>query len=200
MSKSLVIGLTGSTGAGKSTVSGYLAARGFYIIDADRLSRRAVELGSAVLAALADRFGDDVLKPDGTLNRTVLAARAFADPAETAALNAIVHPEVIRLLQEELEAAKRRGEPTIVLDVPLLFQTGLETLCDCTVAVTAAPEVRCRRICRRDGLTEKQAQLRMAAQPEDEYYARRATVTLVNDTDEPALQAAVKAWLDRIGR
>lgn len=200
MSESLVIGLTGSIGSGKSTVSRQLAALGWYIIDADVLSRRAVEPGSVALNALAERFGADVLRQDGTLDRAALAERAFASPEETAALNSIVHPEVIRLLHEELEAAKHRGESTIVLDVPLLFQTGLESLCDCTVAVTATPDVRRRRICLRDGLTAEQAQRRMEAQPPDSYYTQRATDTLVNDGDEVSLNHAIEAWLNRIGR
>ena len=134
MTKSLVIGLTGSIGSGKSTVSRLFAARGFCIIDADILARRAVEPGTEALAALVKRFGKDVLRADGSLDRALLAERAFATAEATAELNAIVHPAVIRLLREELDAAKHRGEAVIVLDVPLLFQTGLEALCDRIVA------------------------------------------------------------------
>lgn len=200
MTKSLVIGLTGSIGSGKSTVSRLFAARGFCIIDADILARRVVEPGTEALAALVKRFGKDVLRADGSLDRALLAERAFATAEATAELNAIVHPAVIRLLREELDAAKHRGEAVIVLDVPLLFQTGLEALCDRTVVVTAPPEVRRSRICVRDGLTEEQAQLRMNVQPADAYYTQRASDTLVNDGDETALQSAVEELCRRIGR
>lgn len=200
MNNSLVIGLTGSIGSGKSTVSRLLAEKGYYLIDADRLARQAVEPGTEALTALAERFGAAVLLPDGSLNRAALAERAFATAEATAALNAIVHPAVIRLLKEQLAAAKDRGEAVIVLDVPLLFQAGLETLCDRTVAVTAPPGVRRRRICARDGLSPEQAQKRMDVQPPDIYYTQHATDTVVNDGDETALRQAVEEVCRRIGR
>lgn len=200
MNKSLVIGLTGSIGSGKSSVSRLFAMRGYYIIDADVLARRAVEPGTKALLQLVERFGAEVLRADGTLDRAALAERAFATPESTAELNAIVHPAVIRLLNEELENAKARGEATIVLDVPLLFQTGLEVLCDCTVAVTAPPEIRLDRICRRDGLSTEQAQRRMNAQPPDIYYTQHATETVVNDSTEEALKQAVEVLCCRLER
>ncbi len=193
MSKTFVVGLTGSTGAGKSEVSRLLAARGWFIIDADALARRAVERGSAALKALTERFSDAILHEDGTLDRAALAATAFASEEATAALNAIVHPAVIALLQDELKAARERGERMVVLDVPLLFQTGLESLCDLTIAVTAPPALRCERICLRDGLTAEQAGARMGAQPPDAYYADRAARVIENDGDRERLSAAVAA-------
>lgn len=200
MSNSLVIGLTGSIGSGKSTVSRLFAAKGFHIIDADVLARQAVEPGTGALTALAERFGGDVLRSDGRLDRAVLAERAFATTEATADLNAIVHPAVIGLLKEQLAAAQNHGEAVIVLDVPLLFQTGLESLCDRTVAVTASPEVRRGRICARDGLSSEQAQKRMDVQPPDIYYTQRATDTLINDSDEAALSQAVEELCRHIGR
>ena len=98
MNKSLVIGLTGSIGSGKSTVSRLFAEKGWYIIDADVLARQAVEPGTAALTAIAERFGNAVLRSDGSLDRAALAERAFATAGATADLNAIVHPAVIRLL------------------------------------------------------------------------------------------------------
>ncbi len=191
MSEPLVIGLTGSTGAGKSEVSRLLLARGFAVIDADVLARRAVEPGMPALGAIAERFTAAVLREDGSLDRAALAAVAFASPEATADLNAIVHPAVIRLLHEELKMATRNGARVVVLDVPLLFQSGLDALCAWTVAVTAPPEVRRERIRARDGLSEEQANARMQAQPADAYYAERATYTLVNDADREALRRRV---------
>ncbi len=200
MNNTLVIGLTGSIGSGKSTVSRQFAERGCYIIDADVLARVAVEPGSKALSAIAARFGDDVISLDGTLNRAALANRVFVSETETAALNAIVHPEVIRLMKSELDAAKQRGEAVVVLDVPLLFQAGLESLCGRTVAVSASPEVRLQRICARDGFTPEQAKLRMNAQPADIYYTERATDVIRNDGDEAELRAAVAQLCERFGR
>lgn len=192
MNNTVVIGLTGSTGAGKSEVSRLLAARGAYIIDADVLARRAVEPGTPALAAIARRFSPAVLKPDGTLDRAALAAEAFASPEATQALNGIVHPAVIAMMKDELTAARERGERVVVLDVPLLFQSGCETLCDLTVAVSAPPSLRRQRICDRDGLSVAQAEARMRAQPPDAYYTSRATYTVENGGDRASLCAAVE--------
>lgn len=200
MNNTLVIGLTGSTGAGKSTVSRMLSEDGFYVIDADALAREAVAPGSPCLRAVAERFSPSVLNKDGSLNRTALAQMAFATPAATEALNAIVHPTVIAMMNERLTAAQKRGERTVLLDVPLLFQTHTESLCDSTLAITAPPSVRCARICERDGLTHAQALARMNAQPPDSYYAARATHTLENTGDLSALRKAVDDWRRSIGR
>ncbi len=200
MSKTLVIGLTGSTGSGKSEVSRRLAARGCFVIDADVLARRVVQPHTPTLAALVERFSDAILNADGSLNRAALAAVAFATPETTAALNAIVHPAVIVLLKEELAAACAREEQTVVLDVPLLFQTGLESLCDVTLAVTAMPSVRRERIRARDGLSAEQAAQRMGVQPPDTYYAERATYILENNGSLVALDERLDAILNRLGR
>lgn len=199
MTDTIVIGLTGSTGAGKSEVSRRLAARGYTIIDADVLARRAVEPGTTALTQLVERFSDAILREDGTLDRAALAAIAFASPEATAELNAIVHPAVIAMLHADLKAARERGDEVVVLDVPLLFQTGLETLCDVTVAVTATPAIRLARICARDGIDETQASARMSAQPTDSYYAERATYSIENNGSAEELQTAVDALCRRIG-
>ena len=178
MSNRLIIGLTGSTGSGKSEVSRLLASKGCHVVDADKLAHRVTEKGSPALSRIAERFSAAVLCEDGTLNRAELAKRAFATPQDTADLNAIVHPAVIELMKQEIARSQSR---VIVLDVPLLFQSGTDALCDTTVAVTAPPAVREARICKRDGLTTEQAQWRMQAQPSDAYYAERATHVIVND-------------------
>ncbi len=200
MADTLVIGLTGSTGAGKSEVSRRFAECGYTIIDADVLARRAVEPHTDALAQLVNRFSDAILQKDGSLDRAALAAVAFATPEATAAMNAIVHPAVIALLHRDLEAAKQRDVAVVVLDVPLLFQTGLESLCDHTVAVTAPPAVRLARICARDGITEEQGAARMRAQPMDKYYAERATYVIENNGSVEQLHAAVDDVCRRIGR
>lgn len=200
MNKTTVIGLTGPTGAGKSAVACRLAAVGATVIDADVLARRVVEPGEAALTQLVERFSEAILAPDGTLDRAALAKIAFASEDATADLNAIVHPAVIERMSADLEEAKRRGVRIVVLDVPLLFQAGLETLCDLTVAVTAPDAVRKERICRRDTLTEEAAAARMNAQPPAEYYTSRADHVIDNGGDEVLLDMAVTALLREVGR
>ena len=198
MSKTPVIGLTGTTGAGKSEVSRLLREYGCTVVDADELARRAVEPGTAALSAIVERFSRAVLRDDGSLDRAALAAAAFASRESTEALNAIVHPAVIAMMEAELNRARERGDKAVVLDVPLLFQSGTDALCDTTVAVTASPEVRRLRICARDGLSEEQANARMQAQPAEEYYVERAAYVIENNGDKQALQAAVKTWFDGV--
>ena len=200
MRDTVVIGLTGSTGSGKSTVSCQLKERGYKIIDADVLARRVVEPDTPALKALVERFSPSILCADGSLDRAALAEIAFTSPEATADMNGIIHPAVIERMQHDLDAARASGERTIVLDVPLLFQTGLERLCDMTIAVTAPPAVRLARICARDGITEEQARARMKAQPADSYYAERATYTIANNATASELHTAVEDICRRIGR
>lgn len=195
-----VVGLTGPTGAGKSTVADSWRALSVPVIDADRIAHQVTEPGSPCLAALAEAFSPAILDPDGTLNRKALAERAFASPEATKALNAITHPAIVALIQQELEDAADAGHPVAVVDAPLLFEAGVDALCHHIVAVTAPTEERLARIRQRDGLTEEQAGKRMAAQPEEAFYCRPGVTVLHNDGDVAALQAmAITLWQNREG-
>ena len=191
-----VLGLTGPTGAGKGVVGELLAARGACIIDTDRLAREVVQAGSPCLSQLCDRFGQDILRADGSLDRAALAKKAFADPAEKAALEAITHPAIIARSKEILASA---DAPVAVIDAPLLFESGMDALCDATLAVTAPAAVRMARIMRRDGIDEAAARLRMNAQPDEQFYRSRATHTLENDGDLQALAAQLETLIQAMG-
>lgn len=197
MANLFIIGLTGPTGAGKSEASRVFYKLGAYIIDADVLSRRAVEKGSPCLEELVQHFSEDILNSDGTLNRAALAKKAFSSPKQTQILNSIVHPAVIRMVKEEVNAATKRGYRVSVIDAPLLFQAGLEEICDITVAVTAPSEERLKRICIRDGLNHQQAVERMNAQPDERYYTDRATYTIKNTGDLDALKGQLLSVWDK---
>ncbi len=198
MNELFVIGLTGPTGSGKSTVARVLEEKGCRLIDADELSRKAVEPHTDCLAALVKAFSPDILNEDGTLNRPALAKRAFATPELTALLNSIVHPCVIQMTDDLLKLARREHCSVAVIDAPLLFQAGMGAICHCTVAVLAPTEQRLQRICARDGITSQQAKLRMAAQPDDDYYRSRATVVLHNNGDLLSLQEAANRFFEQI--
>lgn len=187
-----ILGLTGPTGAGKGAVGRLLAQRGALVIDTDLLAREVVEKGSACLAALAEHFGQDILHPDGTLNRAALAAKAFADPAEKDMLEAITHPAIIARTHEILTDAR---ESLAVIDAPALFESGMDAICDVTLAVLAPADVRLGRIMARDGIAEQAARLRMNAQPEEAFYRDRADYTLINDGDEALLDERLCALL-----
>lgn len=199
MAELYTIGLTGPTGAGKSEVATIMRAReGWMVIDADEISREVVAVGSPTLAALTDRFSADILKADGSLDRKRLAAIAFASPEQTEALNAIVHPAVIREIRKQRREAASHGFRFVVIDAPLLIQAGVDVLCDCTVAVVATPEKRLERICQRDSISEEQARLRMSTQWSDEEFADQVTYTVYNLGDRVQLHIAARELCDKI--
>lgn len=190
------LGLTGSIGAGKSTVAGLLRARGLTVLDADA-EARAVTGDPAVLAEIGPAFPGVVR--GGVLNRAALAAVAFADPARLATLNAIVHPRVRDSMRALEEAAAARGEAWTVQDVPLLFEGGLETQMDAVLLVDAPLEVRVNRVVTRSGLSAQEVLARDARQMPAAEKRGRATLVLDNAGDLAALEAQVDAALARLG-
>ena len=183
-----VVGLTGPTGAGKSTVADAWRQAGIPIVDADEMARRVVEPHSPCLAALTATFTDAILNADGTLDRRELARRAFADPSATKTLNDITHPAIMAAIRQELENLADNGHALAVLDAPLLFEAGADALCDRVIAVTAPAEMRLARIMARDGIDRDAALLRMHAQPDDAFYTRDGVTVLVNDKTPDALR------------
>lgn len=160
----LVIALTGNIAAGKSSVARHFAAWGATVIDADALAREAVAPGTDALRAIAARWGPAVLQADGTLDRAALRAVVFADAAERAALDAILHPEVGRRRAAALAAARARGERLVICDIPLLFEAGLGGTVDGVVLVDAPAALRRERLLRERGLSPAQADAMIAAQ------------------------------------
>ncbi|MFF6831077.1 dephospho-CoA kinase [Streptomyces sp. NPDC012438] len=194
----LKVGLTGGIGAGKSEVSRLLVSYGAVLIDADRIAREVVEPGTPGLAAVVEAFGDDVLTPEGTLDRPKLGSFVFADAERLATLNAIVHP-LVGARSAELESRAETGD-VVVHDVPLLTENGLAPLYDLVVVVDASPETQLDRLVRLRGMDEPEARARMAAQATR---ARRLAVAdLVIDNDGPldALEPQVRKVWDELAR
>jgi dephospho-CoA kinase len=189
----LLAALTGNIASGKSTVAALLAQRGATIIDADVLARRAVEPGSAALRAIVDRWGAGVVAEDGTLDRAGLRRIVFGRPGELEALNAIVHPEVARLRDEEVAAARARGDRIIICDIPLLFEAGLEDGFDRIILVDAPPEVRLDRLVRDRGMDAAEARRMIAAQMPAEHKRGRVDFIVENVGDRRELDARVGA-------
>ena len=177
-----VIGLTGQTGAGKTTVGSILKEKGYAIIDADIVARKAVE-NPEVIGMLADRFGEDIIK-DGILDRRELARRAFKDKESSEALNAITHPEITRLVAEEIHIAEKNGAKAAVVDAALLFDSCIVAFCDKNISVVADVEVRLERIMKRDLISKDDALLRINAQPPVEYYIEKADIVINNNPDD----------------
>ena len=160
----LTVGLTGGIGSGKSAVSRLLVEHGAVVVDADVVAREVVEPGTPGLARLVEHFGAEILRPDGTLDRAALGARAFSDPEALKALNEIVHPLVGERTAELLEQAKSAGAQVVVHDVPLLVENGLAPVYDAVVVVAATPQTQLDRLVRLRGMSPQEAQQRIDAQ------------------------------------
>jgi len=193
-----VIALTGNIAAGKSLVARRLAALGATIIDADVLAREAVAPGTPALDAIVAHFGAGMLAPDGTLDRTRLRRCVFGDPAARTALNAIVHPEVIRRRDAALAAARARGDSLVVCDIPLLFETGREGEFATVVLVDAPEAVRRERLVRDRGLSPAEAEAMIAAQAPSGPKRAQATLVLDNAGTPAELEAQVDAAWPRL--
>lgn len=193
-----IIGLTGGIGSGKSTVAQLLVQEGWVLVDADRIARDIVEPGQPALAELADAFGEDILQADGTLDRGLLASRAFASREKTDVLNSITHPRIQEETQARFEAARQGGADFVVYDMPLLVDKGLHKDMDATIVVDVDVEERVRRLVEYRGLEEGDARRRIAAQIPDD--VRRAAADFVIDNNGPreALDAQVAGVVEKL--
>lgn len=176
-----VVGLTGGIGSGKTTVAGLLAERGATVVDVDVLAREAVARGTPAFREIVDRFGQAVVTPAGELDRAALADVVFADAERRRSLEEITHPSIAARLEERLTElnAGVEGDPLVILDHPLLVETGAHRRCDAVVVVTAPEEVRVDRLVRRRGMRAADVRARMASQTSDA--VRRAVATHVID-------------------
>ena len=181
--KTYVVGLTGGIGCGKSEAAKYLCSLGAKHIDADAISRSLTADDGAALPELRRIFGDGIFNDDGSLNRRALGDLVFSDVASKRALEGVIHPLVQRQVMDEIAAASAAGIPVTILDVPLLFETGMDVLCDETWTMSVPPEVQIQRVQARDGLSVEQAQARIASQlPMAE---RNARANKVINSDRP---------------
>lgn len=189
-----ILGLTGPTGAGKSTVAEELRRQGCTIIDCDQISREVTTVCTPCLEELRQEFGAEVFEEDGTLNRQRLAKKAFSSAEKTKRLNAITHPWICRRIGEEIQRYRQQGSDggILVLDAPLLLEAGADVFCNQILVVLAPAALRMQRIMRRDNLTESLARARMQAQPEDDFYQEHADICLDGTLDSHALSCHVR--------
>jgi len=189
-----LIGLTGQSGAGKSTAAELFEENGMTVINADALVAEIYESSPACLKSVAASFGADIINPDGTLNRKLLALRAFESKENTALLGAIVHPFVIA---ETLKILKTLSG-TVVFDAPQLFESNMDAVCDVIVSVTADEGVRAGRIIERDGLTREQARERISAQHSEEFFRSHSDYILENNGNIARFKAQTSALIEKI--
>lgn len=196
--KNIIVGLTGQTGAGKSTISHYLSENGVTVIDADQVAREVVDTGSACIADIALEFGCEYINMDGTLNRKKMAKTVFTDKAKLKKLNGLMFPYIIESMMEKLEQLRQEKDGIIVMDAPTLFESGADRECDCVISVTADKDTRLERIIQRDGLTEEEAEERISAQHDEEYYRSRSWQVLENNGDLESLKHQADVLLSQL--
>lgn len=193
-----IIGITGPTGAGKTTALNELIKLGGCIYDADAVYHGLLKNNAALRRELEDRFGP-MTDEAGNFDRKKLGAIVFADSTALADLNAIAHRYVVKAIKAELSRAEEQGFRCAAIDAIALFESGLSDLCQATVAITAPAEIRVRRIMVREGISEEYARSRVAAQHPDEFFTSRCEHTLINDCAAPEEFAArAKALFESI--
>ena len=196
----ILIGLTGNIASGKSEVARMLADRGATVIDADVLAREAVRPETQALRDIVKRWGKDILKKDGSLDRKALRQIVFADQDELDALNRIVHPGVTRLRDREIAIAKERGDPIVVCVIPLLFERNLVEEFDAIVLVDAPRPLRLERMVSTRGLEETEAMNMIVAQMPAELKRARADYVIENNGSLDDLERDVDALWSSLQR
>lgn len=188
----MVIGLTGQTGAGKSTVSNVFVKNGFHLIDADAISRLVVKRGSHCLADLRECFSDTILRPDGELDRQMLASIAFSDHRKLEMLNTIMYPYIMGEILRMIHRYSQQNRKLILLDAPTLFESRADDFCDLIISVVADASIRKQRIMKRDGISAEAAQRRMSVQLTEEFFREHSDTVLENNTSLEELMSAAQ--------
>ena len=177
-----IVGLTGPTGSGKSSLTAVCENLGYTVINCDLVAREAVVKGSNGLNALVKAFGEDILDNDGSLNRGALAKKSFSTKENTELLNKTLLPFIVNLITDKIENCDK-----VVLDAPTLFESGIDKICTKTIAVLADKNTRLARIMSRDSIDEQSALLRINAGKTDDFYKANADVVLHNNGEKQNL-------------
>ncbi|MCG3089381.1 dephospho-CoA kinase [Sporosarcina cyprini] len=194
----MIIGLTGSIASGKSTVAAMLREKGYPIIDADEISRLVVEPGSPVLSEIKDAFGEDVIMEDGQLNRAKLGDLIFNDIEKRQQLNGIIHPAVRKEMLRQKEEWIAKGASTVIMDIPLLFESRLQPFVDRILVVSVTKDLQKSRLMARNGLSEDEAESRISSQLPMEVKERGADAIIDNngtlEATKQQLEAVLAEW------
>jgi len=186
-----VIGLTGGIASGKSTVAQFFRDKNVPVIDADILGHRTYEPGTETFKQVVAAFGEEIVAPDGTIDRKVLGGKVFGKPDELKRLTDIVWPGIRRLAEEELAQLKAAGNEIAVLEAAVLFEAGWEDLVDSIWVVVVDPELAVKRLGERNGLDPEAARARIASQLSNEERIARADIVIENNGTLEALQQRI---------
>ena len=194
-----ILGLTGGIATGKSTVGRFFESQGIPVVDADKGARQVMEPGQAAYHAVVKTFGQEILKDDGTIDRTRLGAIVFNDPAKLSKLNETVHSHVLNWIKEEKDKLIKAGHPLVVLDIPLLYEIGFENEVDAVMVIYVDPETQLKRLMKRDNLSENEAKIRIAAQASIDSKAEKADIVIDNRGGIDETENQLRTWLDNNG-
>ena len=193
-----IIGLTGGIGTGKSEAAKFLASLGAVHLDADAISHELTEPGGEALEPIRAEFGEDVFREDGTLDRRALANITFSDPARKRALEAILHPRIQRDIMRGIDRAAEEGAKVVILDVPLLFETGMDALCDETWVLSADTETQVARVMMRDRVEREQVEARIQNQMPAEEKEKLATQVIPTERPMEKTQAELASMYQQV--
>ncbi len=198
----VILGLTGPSGAGKGALAAAMKKYNVPHLDTDAIYHELLIPPSPCLDALVTAFGTSILRADGSLDRAELAAIVFAPNAPAArltTLNTVTHSFILAETRRRIAAAREAGKPAVLVDAPLLYESGFDAECDAVIAVIAPRKIRLARIMARDRITQEAAALRLDAQKDDAFYTERADFVVINDGDIRSLEAAAARIMDGIG-
>ncbi|MDF2568126.1 MAG: dephospho-CoA kinase [Oscillospiraceae bacterium] len=196
--KAVIIGLTGQSGSGKSTVSDVFKSKGFQVVDADMVARELVSPQSGCLQEIEKNFGNDILNEDRSLNRKKLGDIVFNNKKKLILLNSIMYPAIIEEINRRIARFCSEGAKFIVLDAPTLFESGADAICDVIISVIAPEEMRVKRIINRDKITQEQARSRLSSQHHDDFYKSRSDYIITNDGEITAVEKQTKRIINQI--
>ncbi len=193
-----VIGLTGQSGAGKTTVSRVFSQNGFAVIDADIISREVTQKGQPCLTELSEAFGSDIINSDGTLNRKRLGSIVFSDREKLRQLNGIIYPYIIYRIISRIDELSEEGRELILLDAPTLFEANADDLCDLIISVTADESIRMSRIIARDNITPEAAKKRFESQYSEHFFVNHSDFVIINNKTPDVLAAKAEEVAGKI--
>lgn len=191
-----VLGITGGSGAGKTEVSNILREHGIDIIDGDEVSRLIMKPGEDALVKTVEAFGDEILDLDGRLKRRELGNIVFSDPKKLEILNKITHKYITRYFLDYIEKSDKN---IVGLDGAALFESGIANMCDGVLGVIAEPEIRIERIIKRDQISRKQAEERIASQKNNQFYIENCDFLVYNNGNKEEIEKQIMEVLGKLG-
>lgn len=196
--KPVIIGITGGIGTGKSTVTGYLADKGYLVLDADKISHNITEKGSPALAKLAETFGNEIMLSDGTLNRKRMAEIAFSNPEKKKKLENIITAEVIDIISKKIQTIRsEKTQRLAFVDAPLLFESGANALTDFNWTVICDRNLQIERAASRDGASKKEIEMRIDNQMPTEEKVKLSDEVIDNSKGTEELYQQVQILINK---